>query len=130
MKIGLPINILLLMSLVCGGIVPSSTQTSEYSPHVCAFWRSEESCVGGNKALTTTAVGGSYTHVTQPPSRIVRNGKILIEKNIKRNITYNLEFVDSALGLARYRFEQPQHGGGDCNCVTIYFDQNCSTTTR
>ena len=48
-------------------------------------------------------------------------------KNTAITTVYNLSYEDignnERTREANYFFEQQQHGGGDCNCVDIYF--NC-----
>ena len=99
---------------------------------VCLSWHSSP-CVGGDRGLTSTAVELSY--------RSSRNtgvsftvGSLQLLKNTSYNTTHSLNYsvVDTTsdqllpADVVLFKFTQYEHGGGNCNCVDIYFDSNCS----
>ena len=58
---------------------------------------------------------------------------IALYKNTTVNLTYALErdnVMTDECEREVYLFEQPEHGGGECNCVDIYFDEYCETNNR
>ena len=99
---------------------------------VCLSWHSSP-CVGGDRGLTSTAVELSYlSSLTTGFAFSV--GSLRLLKNTTYNMTHSLNYsvVDTTSGqllpadVVRFVFTQYEHGGGNCNCVNIYFNSNCS----
>ena len=99
---------------------------------VCLSWHSSP-CIGGDRGLASTAVELSYVVFTgSRNSKTIRSLQLL--KNTTYNVTHSLNYsvvdntnshipnVDKAVLFA---FIQYEHGGGKCNCVDIYFNNNC-----
>ena len=97
---------------------------------VCLSWHSSP-CVGGDRGLTSTAVELKYVSGTDFGDVSVRSLQIL--KNTTYNMThsFNNSVLDTTSGqlltadVEWFSFTQYEHGGGNCNCVDIYFDNNC-----
>ena len=106
----------------------SSAQSLEFPSTICVSWL-PGSCIGGDNGLTNTAVQMTYTYFESKVYDVIGPS---LEKSTERNISYTLEYttMPSESRIATYRFAQPEHGGGDCNCVEIYFDSNCTTKIR
>ncbi len=82
-------------------------------------------CSGEDATLSSTFVLLSYHGVTQT-NMTDRMPEIIIEKDILEssriyNLTYGDMNIDS-LSNVLYYFQQPEHGGGYCNCLDICFD--------
>ena len=98
---------------------------------VCLSWHSNP-CVGGDRGLTSTAVELSYVSTgTSPTSPTFRSLEIL--KNTTYNVTHSLNYsvIDNTSTVVTvvavlFTFTQYEHGGGNCNCVDIYFNNNCN----
>ncbi len=83
--------------------------------HVCVEWRSNGICVGGDDALSSTDVELTYG--------VSGNESRMLFKKTSGTRPYEL---DNCNYNCSYLFEQKEHGGGDCNCVDIFFSSNCS----
>ena len=103
---------------------------------VCLSWHSS-TCVGGDRGLTSTAVELSYRSSGNSGfSFIVRSLQLI--KNTTFNMTHRLNYsvIDTTSGqllpaeFVSFTFTQYEHGGGNCNCVDIYFDSNCTINQR
>ena len=106
------------------------------SGDVCLSWHSSPS-VGGDRGLTSTAVELSYR--SSGNSATTFNSRSLrLLKNTAYNVTHSLNYsvVDTNSNLllpaiiVTFTFSQYEHGGGNCNCVDIYFDSNCTINQR
>ena len=106
---------------------------AELPGKVCVDWKEVKECIGGeciggDTALTTTSVKLSY-YYTGADSELIKK-ELEILKNTVNTTTYFLTYD----GLANsdstaqflYEFHQPEHGGGCCNCLHLYFSQECS----
>ena len=99
---------------------------------VCLSWHSSP-CVGGDRGLTSTAVELSFKASRNSGSGF-SGGSLRLLKNTTYNMTHSLNYsvVDTTsdqllpADFVRFIFIQYEHGGGNCNCVDIYFDSNCS----
>ena len=94
---------------------------------VCLSWHSSP-CVGGDRGLTSTAVELNYVSIENGNTVIFHSLQLL--KNTTYNVTRSLNYsvVDKrppALMVVLLTFIQYEHGGGKCNCVDIYFNNNC-----
>ena len=108
-------ELLLYLSYLQSGVL---AETFESMPtQICVSWHSSGTCIGGVNALTSTEVTLSYNFT---------DSQLTIEKNAT-NVIYELDNCDSNCTYSKYTFVQLEHGGGDCNCVDIYFDDNCTT---
>ena len=103
---------------------------------VCLSWHSSP-CVGGDRGLTSTAVELGYRSSGNSGfSLTVRSLQLL--KNTTYNMTHSLNYsiIDTTSGqllpaeFVRFTFTQHEHGGGNCNCVYIYFGSNCTINQR
>ena len=103
---------------------------------VCLSWHSSP-CVGGDRGLTSTAVELSYQSLLNTGFSFTV-GSLQLLKNTSYNTTHSLNYsvVDTTSGqllpaeLVSFTFIQYEHGGGNCNCVDIYFDSNCTINQR
>ena len=97
----------------------------DFPSQICITWLSL-SCLGEDRALTNTGVGLTYNYGESNLTRFLEGG-LFFTKNTASTTIYNLSYEDignnERTREANYFFEQLQHGGGDCNCVDIYF--NC-----
>ena len=99
---------------------------------VCLSWHSSP-CVGGDRGLTSTAVQLSYRSSGNSATSFSSRSLQLL-KNTAHNVSHSLNYsvIDTTSGqllpanVVRFRFTQYEHGGGNCNCVHIYFDSNCA----
>ena len=119
--------VILLQLSFCLGVGEAIT-----TGDVCLSWHSSP-CVGGDRGLTSTAVELSFKASRNSGSG-VSGGSLLLLKNTTYNMTHSLNYsvVDTTSGqllpadVVRFMFTQYEHGGGNCNCVDVYFDSNCS----
>ena len=119
--------VILLQLSFCLGVGEAIT-----TGDVCLSWHSSP-CVGGDRGLTSTAVELRYQLSLNSGSGFgVASLRLL--KNTTYNMTHSLNYsvVDTTsdqllpADVVRFVFTQYEHGGGNCNCVDIYFDSNCS----
>jgi len=102
---------------------------SDLPRHVCVDWIVDRECIGGDAALTTTSVKLSYYRYSGNDSHSSIKKGLQLFKNTVRNTTYNLTYGE--LGSSSpsadflYEFHQPEHGGGYCNCLDVYFGREC-----
>ena len=98
---------------------------------VCLSWNFE-TCVGGDRGLTSAAVQLSYVSTGRITSGTIRSLQLL--KNTTYNVTHSLKIsvgdntnshTPSVVVAVAFMFTQYEHGGGKCNCVDIYFNNNC-----
>ena len=95
---------------------------------VCLSWHSDP-CVGGDRGLTSTAVQLSYRS-TGESSTSSTNRSLELLKNTTYNVTHSLNYsvmdnTPTDTTNVFFTFTQYEHGGGKCNCVDIYFYNNC-----
>ena len=129
MKILLVIGLIVPLGVLSHMETKSSPQSLDFPSNICLSWLSG-SCIGGDNGLTNTAVQLTYTYFE---SNLYNAIGPSLEKSTERNISYTLDYpvaMPSETRIATYRFTQPEHGGGDCNCVEIYFDSNCTAKIR
>ena len=101
-----------------------------FTGDLCLSWHSNP-CVGGDRGLTSTAVELSYW--LSQNSRSSYGGSLQLLKNTTYNVTHSLhnKVIDSTsyqilpADMVSFSFTQNEHGGGNCNCVDIYFNNNC-----
>ena len=119
--------VILLQLSFCLGVKGAIT-----TGDVCLSWHSSP-CVGGDRGLTSTAVELSYRS-SPTPGFAFSVGSLRLLKNTTYNVTHSLNYsvIDTTSGqllpadVVRFKFTQYEHGGGNCNCVDIYFDSNCA----
>ena len=100
---------------------------------VCLSWHSSP-CVGGDRGLTSTAVELSYRSSRISMPSFISSRSLQLLKNTTYNMTHSLNYsvVQTTSGqllsadVVTFMFAQYEHGGGNCNCVDIYFDSNCA----
>jgi len=111
--------------MVGGWIIPLvyfsllfSVQVCSLPSNICVIWDSNDGgdCFGGDDALTTTDVNLSYNFTSV----------VLHIRNVSQKV-YALEQCQNCT-QAEYVFNQPEHGGGECNCVEIYFGDTCNSS--
>jgi len=122
-----------LLTIIARGPLVSLTFPSS----VCLVWTSE-GCVGDDRALTSSSVFVQYNYTNSHEEEEVQ-GPVILQKTSGR-LMHGLQYPNinsleknNDSGVFRriwYKLDQPEHGGGTCNCVTVYFDQNCTTTNR
>ncbi len=96
--------------------------SSGYPRSIRVSWLNT-SC-GGDDALASTSVLLTYNYSDffgPKPSSV----EITLSKS-PSNLTYQLNYTESfseiAIGLSvQYNLFQAEHGGGNCNCVNVYF---------
>ena len=122
-KVAAAILLLLSVCLVVEGAITTGD--------MCLSWHSSP-CVGEDRGLTSTAVELSYRSFRNSGVKLT-DGSLQLLKNTSYNMTLSLNYsvIDTTSGqllpadLVRFTFSQYEHGGGNCNCVDIYFDSNC-----
>ena len=107
-------ELLLYLSYLQSGVLAGTLESMP--TQICASWRSSGRCIGGDNALTSTEVTLSYNFT---------DSQLTIEKNAT-NVIYEIDNCDSDCTYSKYTFVQLEHGGGNCNCVDIYFDDTCT----
>ena len=96
---------------------------------ICATWDLTTHCVGGDSALISTDVRLTYSYKESGITRS-RSGPNIVKHNETGKV-YHLRVPggsNNSVTSAEFYFEQLEHGGGDCNCVQIYF--NCSDANK
>ena len=126
MKICRALEIMVVLGVVAAHDFPS---------HICVSWLSLR-CIGGDRALTNTQVRLTYNYSVDGVLRNTSSRRI--SKKCGINVTFELSYPDLDVDelnanvsrlKATYLFEQLEHGGGQCNCVDLYFD-NCTSNNR
>ena len=120
--------------IVCSGILGLGA-VQNYPTHICIHWTSGF-CIGGDNALITTTVWLTYDYSEDN----IEHGldRLPLAKNTLENVTYSLTYASNSNnnnnntggGTTKmyYLFHQNEHGGGYCNCLDIYFDNNCTNS--
>ena len=127
------LKIVVQLIVLFGGIL--TTAQRFLPPQIfCATWDLTRRCVGGDSALISTDVRLTYSYTESgiTKSGITRNlsGPNIV-KNSETCKVYNLSYPgasNNSVTRVEFYFEQLEHGGGDCNCVWIYF--NCSDANK
>ena len=131
-----------LLYLVGHAASSNHSHGTTFLPPFCFEWSSpapvpdpggynlEGTCVGGDAGLLTTGIWLSYSanfsvHEGQPPQTYWN--RIWIEYN---STAPSLTYQDDSSQLwnmtrVEYTFVQPEHGGGKCNCLKIFFNHSC-----
>ena len=120
LKIVVPLILLCVILTTAQRFLPPQT--------FCATRDLTRRCVGGDSALISTDVRLTYNYTESGITRNLSGPNIV--KNNGTDKVYNLSYPgtnNSVTGVEFY-FEQLEHGGGDCNCVQIYF--NCSDANK
>jgi len=119
---------LLAILLTFNTMVSSS---EDFPRSIYVTWDIKRLCVGGDKALISTGVTLTYGYTVSGNNRSQIG--LTIEKNNETRKVYYLSYPEESDGpmtSAEYHFEQLEHGGGDCNCVTIYINHTRLVTLK
>ena len=105
-----------LVASVCilGNILAENQET----PYICVKWTSNGICVGGSDSLASTDVVLTYG---------MPGDKDEFEIVIKQTVNIIFYPLENCSNDCIYLLEQREHGGGECNCVDIYFNSSCPT---
>lgn len=82
---------------------------------ICVDWTSDGICVGGEDSLTSTDVVLTYGDSGDEYYQLLQKTMEATKYRLQ-NCSHDCIFF----------FEQREHGGGECNCVDIYFNSDCS----
>ena len=124
-----------LLSLVFFFLELRAARGQVFPPNICVSWQAAASeCPGGDRSLTTTGVALTYSYAENSISG--SSQEILLDKRTLPQTagyapTYNgTQNTAGTSKSVRYTFSQKEHGGGECNCVLIHFDMDCSSSQR
>ena len=104
---------------ICVFILFISKTSPSINPEVNLLW-TNESCIGGERGLLSTGIW-----ITFNASNVM--GVVCSTRCLRIAYNSSLPALDSYLGNCStisnitFYFEQPEHGGGLCHCVTIKF---------
>ncbi len=120
----------LLVFLMVWSCIGRYLQSSSLPSSICVRWNSTD-CPGGDRAITNLVVRLQYNYTGNSP---LREGPTIVKNTSENGAVYELQYpnwnVRTGAGLVQFYFEQLEHGGGNCNCVTIYFHQTCTSVNR
>ena len=92
-------------------------------PPVLFVW-TNESCIGGERGLLSTSLWLTFNASDQTGVNRCNNS-LWIEYNSSLPLETPCEQSNGTsdeISNVTFAFEQPEHGGGRCHCVKIYFN--------
>ncbi len=136
-------NFKLLFVLVIQLYLTGRAFTGFVPPNLCFDWSSpapknvsgsfdliEASCLGGDAALLSTGVWLNYNVTYATPEGLYLGSyvnRVWVKYNATPFLEYGQENIEQARNITtvQYHFHQPEHGGGRCHCLKVYFRANC-----
>lgn len=95
-------------------------------PYILSFQWLPELCLGEDSGLTNTNLSVIYSYLVGEYVQSVGN-RLRLEKN-RMNQTYEMDYNGlSDIVMITINFKQQEHGGGNCNCVLVRFNNNVTT---
>ena len=110
---------------ICVSTLFVMTSLATSSPPTVRFVWTNESCIGGERGLLSTGLWLTFNASDQ----IYCTSRTWIEYNSLQEFEEPCEHSNVTsveISNVTLEFEQPEHGGGLCHCVEIYFNNTSS----
>ena len=112
---------------ICVSTLFFITSLTDSIPTVHFVW-TNESCIGGERGLLSTGLWLTF-NASNHTGYVLCSNHCRIEYNSSREVNLG-EYCGEPndISNATFEFEQPEHGGGLCHCVWIYFNYTTNSS--
>ena len=111
--------------------------TSKNSQSLCLHWLVTNQfgsslrniCLGGNSAIVLNGVWMTYTAYYAGTERTVSERRWIEYNTQPPDVLHQEDNCQLMVSKVEYNFIQPEHGGGNCQCINISFSEDCQDSS-